>query len=161
MSSTCLLILSTICHSLFIALRPRLTILSESWLQAEANEDALACRDPCLESTSADVTEAVEGGRAVPIQITRQQDAITGAHTLMISCALWVYNCTGLPIALQQLQQHEDADAENSYQVCGTVHPALPFFAWLCIACCKGSCCCSEACIQANNRKLVFFVTFT
>ena len=67
---------------------------------------------------SADVIEAVEGGRAVPIQITRQQDTVTGAHTLLISCALWVYNCTGLPIALQQLQQQNAYEPENSYQVC-------------------------------------------
>lgn len=29
-------------------------------------------------------------------------DPASGAHTLRVSCSLWVFNCTGLPIALRQ-----------------------------------------------------------
>jgi len=29
-------------------------------------------------------------------------DSASGAHALRVSCSLWVFNCTGLPIALRQ-----------------------------------------------------------
>ncbi|KAK9859298.1 hypothetical protein WJX84_010790 [Apatococcus fuscideae] len=83
-------------------------------------------REACPQSVSADVVEAVEGGRAVPIQITRQQNPVTGAYALTVSCALWVYNCTGLPIALQQLQQQEDAEMEISYKAGHMVEDDVP-----------------------------------
>lgn len=37
------------------------------------------------------------------VTLVREVDAASGATLLRLSCALWVYNCSGLPIALQRV----------------------------------------------------------
>lgn len=37
------------------------------------------------------------------VALVREVDAASGATLLRLSCALWVYNCSGLPVALQRV----------------------------------------------------------
>lgn len=43
-------------------------------------------------------------------------DALTGRVTLRLSCALWLFNCAGLPLALQPYEEEVEIDVEP--QVC-------------------------------------------
>lgn len=54
------------------------------------------------------VVEAGEGRGSVAVRLRHILEASCGIHILQISCALWVYNSAGLPIALQQSTDEED-----------------------------------------------------
>ena len=54
------------------------------------------------------VVEAGEGRGSVGVRLRHILEASCGIHILQISCALWVYNSAGLPIALQQSTDVED-----------------------------------------------------
>ena len=43
-----------------------------------------------------------DGGGSTTVQLAHTQDRECGGHILQISCGLWVYNCTGMPLALLQ-----------------------------------------------------------
>lgn len=57
------------------------------------------------------VVEAGEGQGSVMIRLRHILEAECGIHILQISCTLWVYNCAGLPMALQQSVDEEDSDS--------------------------------------------------
>ena len=43
-----------------------------------------------------------ESSSTTSVQLAHTQDQECGGHILQISCGLWVYNCTDMPLALQQ-----------------------------------------------------------
>ena len=43
-----------------------------------------------------------DGGGSTTVQLAHTQDSECGGHILQLSCGLWVYNCTGMPLALLQ-----------------------------------------------------------
>ena len=47
------------------------------------------------------VHESGEGRGSSSVRVKHLRQA-SGNHAIRFCCALWVYNCTGLPIALQQ-----------------------------------------------------------
>lgn len=47
------------------------------------------------------VHESGEGRGSTTVRVKHLRQA-GGNHVIRFCCALWVYNCTGLPIALQQ-----------------------------------------------------------
>lgn len=53
-------------------------------------------------------TKKEEGSASVAL--SHYRDTNTGSHALRVSCALWVFNCTGLPIALR-----ERTDTEHTF----------------------------------------------
>ena len=53
------------------------------------------------------VTEAGEGRGTATVRLKHLLEEECGSHVLRLSCTLWVYNCTGLPIALQQSDVEE------------------------------------------------------
>lgn len=44
---------------------------------------------------------------SVSLTVTHCIDSQSGSHALRLSCPLWVYNCTSLPIALRQMSGQE------------------------------------------------------
>lgn len=48
------------------------------------------------------VEESGEGKGSVNVCLKHLLERECGSHILQISCTLWVYNCAGLPLALQQ-----------------------------------------------------------
>ena len=64
--------------------------------------------------TSFQVASTGEGSSTTTIQLAHTQDQECGGHILQVSCGLWVYNCTGMPLALQQgdldVSQQPDQD---------------------------------------------------
>lgn len=55
------------------------------------------------------VTQAGESGGSATVQLKHMVDAESGSHILRLTCALWVYNCTGVPLALQQSEMDESS----------------------------------------------------
>lgn len=47
------------------------------------------------------VHESGEGRSSTSVRVKHSRQA-SGNHVIRFCCGLWVYNCTGLPIALQQ-----------------------------------------------------------
>jgi len=54
------------------------------------------------------VVEAGEGRGSVSLRLRHILETTYASHVLQISCTLWVYNCAGLPIALQQSIDEEE-----------------------------------------------------
>ena len=52
--------------------------------------------------TSFQVASTGESSSSTTVQLAHTQDQECGGHILQVSCSLWVYNCTGMPLALQQ-----------------------------------------------------------
>ena len=48
------------------------------------------------------VHESGEGRGSTSVRVKHVLEG-SGNHVIRFCCALWVYNCTGLPIALQQV----------------------------------------------------------
>ena len=48
------------------------------------------------------VAASGDGGGSTTVQLAHTQDQECGGHILQLSCGLWVYNCTGMPLALLQ-----------------------------------------------------------
>lgn len=59
------------------------------------------------QSTSMSLTlyEVGPGRSTVDVSLRHTIDPGTGTHILRVACPLWVYNCTGLPIALRSTSQ--------------------------------------------------------
>ncbi len=45
---------------------------------------------------------SADGSTSTLVQLAHTQDNECGGHILQVSCELWVYNCTGMPLALQK-----------------------------------------------------------
>ena len=74
------------------------------------------------------VVEAGEGRGSVTVRLRHILEVSCGIHILQISCTLWVYNCAGLPIALQQSTDEED-EALVSKACCTNIcKPAESFY---------------------------------
>ena len=73
---------------------------------------------PTAEVTFA-VREAGGSRSAAVLRLRHSLDADCGGHRLALGCALWVYNQTGLPIALQMAGR---SDAEVSADICHNRH---------------------------------------
>lgn len=78
------------------------------------------------------VTQAGESRGTNLVQLRHAVERQCGGHALALTCALWVYNCTGLPLALQQSnwEQPPRADDEVSALLaapfCRSLNPRLP-----------------------------------
>lgn len=59
------------------------------------------------------VYESAEGHGSATVYLRHLLDADCGSHLLRFSCALWVYNCTGFPVALQQSDADESVSADQ------------------------------------------------
>lgn len=77
--------------------------------------------------TSFQVVATGDGGASTAVQLAHTQDVECGGHILQVSCGLWVYNCTGMPLALQQgdldgsrLREQDTA----SFLPCSSLHTA-------------------------------------
>ena len=73
--------------------------------------------DESLAVTSFQVASTGESSSTTTVQLAHTQDPECAGHILQVSCGLWVYNCTGMPLALQQ----GDLDASwqpNQDEVC-------------------------------------------
>ena len=85
---------------------------------------------PTAEITFA-VREAGGSRSAVVLRLRHNLDADCGGHRVALGCALWVYNQTGLPIALQ-MAGRSDEEVRTNVHVVRYVHlaenlkPALP-----------------------------------
>ena len=55
------------------------------------------------------VEESGDGRGSVTVRLKHILERECGSHVLQISCTLWVYNCAGLPLALQQSIDEEDS----------------------------------------------------
>jgi hypothetical protein len=53
-------------------------------------------------AVSVQVTQAGENRGVSTVQLKHMVDRECGSHILRLSCALWVYNCTSVPLALQE-----------------------------------------------------------
>ena len=42
------------------------------------------------------------------VQLEHTLDRDCGSHVLRVACALWVYNCIGLPLALQESSRDDE-----------------------------------------------------
>lgn len=62
----------------------------------EANRSLKGCE-------AMQVHESGEGRGSTNVQIKHLRQA-SGNHVIRFCCALWVYNCTGMPIAMQQVR---------------------------------------------------------
>ena len=51
------------------------------------------------------------GRGTATVRLRHVLEAECGSHVLRLSCTLWVYNCSGLPIALQQSDYDDLASA--------------------------------------------------
>jgi hypothetical protein len=43
------------------------------------------------------------GPGSATVRLKHLQDSNSGSHVLELTCELWVYNCTGIPIAIQEV----------------------------------------------------------
>lgn len=48
-----------------------------------------------------------DGAGSIPICITHSMEGFTGRHVFELSCALWVYNCTGMSVAIREYEDYE------------------------------------------------------
>lgn len=48
-----------------------------------------------------------DGAGSIPICITHSIEGFTGRHVFELSCALWVYNCTGMAVAIREYEDCE------------------------------------------------------
>lgn len=55
-------------------------------------------------------------------------DTQSGSHSLRLSCPLWVYNCTSLPVALRPISEQSFSQADEA---CACCH----------MLCCAAMCC--------------------
>ena len=60
-----------------------------------------------MATVSFQVTQAGESRGVATVQLRHMVDAECGSHILRFTCALWVYNCTGVPLALQQSEMED------------------------------------------------------
>lgn len=63
------------------------------------------------------VTQAGESGGSATVQLKHMVDPESGSHILRLTCALWVYNCTGVPLALQQSEM-DDSSRDDDEVLC-------------------------------------------
>ncbi len=84
----------------------------------DLNSGGRSDRDNNEEHVIFDIFEAGEGGGQASIKLTHELDQETGSSVLRLTCALWVYNCLGVPIALKQARDsshlHEDEEVCHS-----------------------------------------------
>lgn len=59
------------------------------------------------------VREAGGSRSAAVLRLRHSLDADCGGHRLALGCALWVYNQTGLPIALQMAGRSDEEVSTN------------------------------------------------
>ena len=55
-----------------------------------------------LGKASVQVTKQRRQDGSASLSLCHCYDTKSGGHVLRVSCSLWVFNCTGLPIALRQ-----------------------------------------------------------
>ena len=55
-----------------------------------------------LGKASVQVTKQRKEDGSASLSLCHCYDTKSGGHVLRVSCSLWVFNCTGLPIALRQ-----------------------------------------------------------
>ena len=55
-----------------------------------------------LGKASVQVTKQRKEDGSASLSLCHCYDPKSGGHVLRVSCSLWVFNCTGLPIALRQ-----------------------------------------------------------
>lgn len=63
------------------------------------------------------VAASGDGGGSTTVQLAHTQDRECGGHILQLSCGLWVYNCTGMPLALLQ-GDLDDSRQQEPNEVC-------------------------------------------
>ena len=54
-----------------------------------------------------------DGSTSTLVQLAHTQDNECGGHILQVSCGLWVYNCTGMPLALQKSDPDDSRQQEH------------------------------------------------
>ena len=60
------------------------------------------------------VAEANDGQGSTTLTLRRVLESECGSHILRVGCTLWVYNCAGLPLAIQQAPETDSAEQEAS-----------------------------------------------
>ena len=111
---------------------------------------------PTAEVTFA-VREAGGSRSAAVLRLRHSLDADCGGHRLALGCALWVYNQTGLPIALQMAGRSDEevsADKYNKVQTpyndcCMMCARCSPLSASSCPKLCATKIVCLRRCIRA------------
>lgn len=85
--------------------------------------------------TSFKVSESGDSRGSATVYLRHLLDSDCGSHLLRFSCALWVYNCTGFPIALQQSDADEAAGAADQVWALSTLlcHHACSVTKQLCL----------------------------
>ena len=63
------------------------------------------------------VAASGDGGGSTTVQLAHTQDRECGGHILQLSCGLWVYNCTGMPLALLQ-DDLDDSRHQDPTEAC-------------------------------------------
>jgi hypothetical protein len=73
------------------------------------------------------VTQAGENRGMSTVQLRHMVDRECGGHILRLTCALWVYNCTSVPLALQETAMddalRQDSEVKSNFH---NVLPAMP-----------------------------------
>ncbi|KAK9798969.1 hypothetical protein WJX73_003190 [Symbiochloris irregularis] len=86
-------------------------------LPLEASSDGESPRIEEAAETFFKVSESGDSRGSATVYLRHLLDTDCGSHLLRFSCALWVYNCTGFPIALQQSEADEAAGAADQMSV--------------------------------------------
>ena len=97
-------------------------------------------------TVSFQVMQAGESRGVATVQLRHMVDTECGSHILRFTCALWVYNCTGLPLALQQSEMEDATREDDEVQgtlilTCGPSHShkdhtaqvSMPALIWACM----------------------------
>ena len=72
---------------------------------------------------------SAEGHGGVPVRIRHSVHGFTGGHIFELCCDLWVYNCTGIAIALRESRGKEPVVEE---EVSTVVFKTCVSCIWLC-----------------------------
>lgn len=89
---------------------------------------------------------------SVSLTVTHCVDTQSGSHALRLSCPLWVYNCTSLPIAVKQIvgQDQKFGHVDEVWSL-PAVLQCTQRYTRHCHAdlCCTGPCCALQCCARS------------
>ena len=120
-----------------------------------------------LGKASVQVTKQRKENGSASLSLCHCYDPKSGGHVLRVSCSLWVFNCTGLPIALRQSWLAEGFGKQvhpTLLQCClqlltrNEQHPSLAVVATGCLPCVAGFLLDRTACISCTEAIAMFLL---
>ena len=120
-----------------------------------------------LGKASVQVTKQRKEDGSASLSLCHCYDPKSGGHVLRVSCSLWVFNCTGLPIALRQSwlaegfgKQVHPTLLRRCLQLLtrNEQHPSLAVVATGCLPCVAGFLLDRTACISCTEAIAMFLL---